>query len=70
MFNFIIIYNNKEIRDLVELIIKNTILATFQYYSKKGYDRGFGLYTAKNLIDRYKKITCVTEINNVFLYRA
>lgn len=35
-------------------------------YSKKGYNRGFGLSIAKDLIDRYKELSCVTEIQNGF----
>lgn len=35
-------------------------------YSKKGYNRGFGLSIAKDLIDRYKELSCVTEIRNGF----
>ncbi len=35
-------------------------------YSKKGYNRGFGLSIAKDLIDRYKELSCVTEIIDGF----
>ncbi len=35
-------------------------------YSKKGYNRGFGLSIAKDLIDRYKELNCVTEIIDGF----
>ena len=35
-------------------------------YSKKGYNRGFGLSIAKDLIDRYKELSCVTEIKDGF----
>lgn len=35
-------------------------------YSKKGYNRGFGLSIAKDLIERYKEISCVTEIRDGF----
>ncbi len=35
-------------------------------YSKKGYNRGFGLSIAKDLIDRYKELSCVTEIRDSF----
>lgn len=35
-------------------------------YSKKGYNRGFGLSIAKDLIERYKEISCITEIRSGF----
>lgn len=35
-------------------------------YSKKGYNRGFGLSIAKDLINRYKELNCVTEIREGF----
>jgi two-component system sensor histidine kinase AgrC len=33
-------------------------------YSKKGYNRGFGLSIAKDLIERYKGLSCITEIRD------
>ncbi len=35
-------------------------------YSKKGYNRGFGLSIANDLISRYKELSCITEIRDGF----
>lgn len=63
-----------KIEDSISITIMNSIWddnidkdKIFQEgYSKKGYNRGFGLSIAKDLIERYKGLSCVTEIRDGF----